>query len=795
MGTRRPPRDKEVTRAQTTPDHSTARLAGAAAVAGRRPGDELRPGGEQAHQPPAGRRRWRTSASASRATRSAIRSGGTPSDDACARWIAARDAARWASATCALEAVPVDEWDFKSASVTLSGLGYSTPSPTGPSASAAVCAHAGRRRSPATSSTSRTSTSSTAPGAAAPAPSTPSATSPARSCVVDFESAMWWMSLPGHGGRPARRRRRHPHLQPRLARLLRPAGRARGASTPRPTSPRRPWSGSPWKHGDTLKEALGVGARHRHRQAQRAAQAHRRRRHAATTSSARSRARPTRTSTWSSAAITTPGSRAASTTPRPWSTSLVIAKAMKMSHYKPKRTMVFLSTTAEEYGLTNSWYDWCVGAWHFITQRHPELVRQDRRHAQHRDRRLQGRQPLDAGQPRGHADARGRRSPPATISRSRRNDTARGRHRRALVLERPVDLHRRRRPERLVLVPGQRLQRRLQDDHLPHPVRHARRSSTGRSSATSPSSSSASPRSSTAGCCRTRCDARTAHLDAALDRPRSPTARADPTVGRRHRRDRRRLASTSTSTTRQQRFAERLRTPTTPSRRTACCRPPTCRPSTPSSCGSRSSSTRSFTALDWLDNTTYPFDQVDARHLPHARRAYDALDAGRAGLRHRRGRRRLRRASCGTAPTSASRCSRRSCSSTGQSYYHVCWGAQGHLAQLPGPDARLRGDPRRRRRCGARPAVGEDRLPAGRPSSRASSTSPPCSTTPSDQIEDLLPAGARQLIRAVEPRRDGACRDARRAGRPRGPARPPRDRTAAARRARLRRWSLHARQP
>ena len=29
---------------------------------------------------------------------------------------------------------------------------------------------------------------------------------------------------------------------------------------------------------------------------------------------------------------------------------LVVAKAMKMSHYKPKRTMVFLNTTAEEYG-------------------------------------------------------------------------------------------------------------------------------------------------------------------------------------------------------------------------------------------------------------------------------------------------------------------------------------------------------------------------------------------------------------------------------------------------------------
>ncbi len=51
--------------------------------------------------------------------------------------------------------------------------------------------------------------------------------------------------------------------------------------------------------------------------------------------------------------------------------TLAAAKAMKMSHYRPHRTIVFVFDTAEEFGYTNSWYDWSIGAWHFITQRHP----------------------------------------------------------------------------------------------------------------------------------------------------------------------------------------------------------------------------------------------------------------------------------------------------------------------------------------------------------------------------------------------------------------------------------------
>ena len=52
--------------------------------------------------------------------------------------------------------------------------------------------------------------------------------------------------------------------------------------------------------------------------------------------------------------------------------TLALAKAMKLSGYTPKRDVVFLFDTAEEFGYTNSWYDWSIGAWHFITQAHPD---------------------------------------------------------------------------------------------------------------------------------------------------------------------------------------------------------------------------------------------------------------------------------------------------------------------------------------------------------------------------------------------------------------------------------------
>ena len=50
---------------------------------------------------------------------------------------------------------------------------------------------------------------------------------------------------------------------------------------------------------------------------------------------------------------------------------MLMAKAIKLSGYRPARDITFLFTTGEEYGATDSYYDWLIGAWHAITQRHP----------------------------------------------------------------------------------------------------------------------------------------------------------------------------------------------------------------------------------------------------------------------------------------------------------------------------------------------------------------------------------------------------------------------------------------
>jgi hypothetical protein len=51
---------------------------------------------------------------------------------------------------------------------------------------------------------------------------------------------------------------------------------------------------------------------------------------------------------------------------------LTIAKAMGESGYKPKSTVVFLATVAEEFGYTDSYYEWIVGAWWAATHAHPD---------------------------------------------------------------------------------------------------------------------------------------------------------------------------------------------------------------------------------------------------------------------------------------------------------------------------------------------------------------------------------------------------------------------------------------
>ncbi len=55
-------------------------------------------------------------------------------------------------------------------------------------------------------------------------------------------------------------------------------------------------------------------------------------------------------------------------------TALTMAKAMKMSHARPNKTVVFLLVTGEEFGTTNSWYDWLIGSYHAIAKTHRNWV-------------------------------------------------------------------------------------------------------------------------------------------------------------------------------------------------------------------------------------------------------------------------------------------------------------------------------------------------------------------------------------------------------------------------------------
>jgi Iap family predicted aminopeptidase len=55
---------------------------------------------------------------------------------------------------------------------------------------------------------------------------------------------------------------------------------------------------------------------------------------------------------------------------------LVIAKAMQMAGYKPASSVIFFSTTAEEWGYTDCNYDWLVGSTYAIQHAHPEWAGQ-----------------------------------------------------------------------------------------------------------------------------------------------------------------------------------------------------------------------------------------------------------------------------------------------------------------------------------------------------------------------------------------------------------------------------------
>jgi hypothetical protein len=47
---------------------------------------------------------------------------------------------------------------------------------------------------------------------------------------------------------------------------------------------------------------------------------------------------------------------------------LAIAKAVRDTGFQPRRTLVFLASTSEEYGYTDAYYEWLAGAWYAITK-------------------------------------------------------------------------------------------------------------------------------------------------------------------------------------------------------------------------------------------------------------------------------------------------------------------------------------------------------------------------------------------------------------------------------------------
>ena len=57
---------------------------------------------------------------------------------------------------------------------------------------------------------------------------------------------------------------------------------------------------------------------------------------------------------------------------------LVLADALKRAYdesgIRPHRTIVFVAHEAEEYGIVETYYTWCWGAWYEITHHHPEWV-------------------------------------------------------------------------------------------------------------------------------------------------------------------------------------------------------------------------------------------------------------------------------------------------------------------------------------------------------------------------------------------------------------------------------------
>ncbi len=54
---------------------------------------------------------------------------------------------------------------------------------------------------------------------------------------------------------------------------------------------------------------------------------------------------------------------------------LGIGKAVRETRFRPRRTLLFLASTNEEYGYTDAYYEWLIGCWYAVTKQRPDWSR------------------------------------------------------------------------------------------------------------------------------------------------------------------------------------------------------------------------------------------------------------------------------------------------------------------------------------------------------------------------------------------------------------------------------------
>lgn len=283
-----------------------------------------------------------------------FRSAGTPADNAEAAYIA-RQMKAIGLAHVRLESVPVDSWEFRGASVRVGGTKYNASSFGGVVGTSLAGV--------------RGDVVYVAGGSAAEFDAAGSVSG--KIVLVDFESPMWWMSYPAmEAGLRGARAVILTHSDDAALGGYYDQPDALGSFDAESQLSAPPMVYISWKSGDALKSALKDGpvtATVRNNVVLRLAD------NGGKGYNVLGEIRGSRNhgqmvlygshhDAWFSGALDNASAVV---------NSLLTAKAMKMSGYHPRRTIVFISTTGEEYGYTQSYYDWCIGAWQAITRRHP----------------------------------------------------------------------------------------------------------------------------------------------------------------------------------------------------------------------------------------------------------------------------------------------------------------------------------------------------------------------------------------------------------------------------------------